>query len=90
MVCLNAPVNAPFSWPNSSLSSNVSGIAAQLIGMNGAPAPPAELMNCTGEQLLSGTALAKDQDGYVGRRDLLDIAQHPQHLGAVCNDAIDR
>ena len=30
-----APVNAPFSWPNSSLSSSVSGIAAQLTATNG-------------------------------------------------------
>ena len=31
-----APVNAPFSWPKSSLSSSVSGMAAQLTAMNGA------------------------------------------------------
>ena len=31
-----APVNAPFSWPNSSLSTSVSGRAAQLKWMNGA------------------------------------------------------
>jgi hypothetical protein len=30
-----APVKAPFSWPNSSLSSRFSGIAAQLTEMNG-------------------------------------------------------
>ena len=30
-----APVKAPFSWPNSSLSSSVSGIAAQLTATNG-------------------------------------------------------
>ena len=30
-----APVNAPFSWPNSSDSSRFSGIAAQLTEMNG-------------------------------------------------------
>ena len=30
-----APVKAPFSWPNSSVSSSVSGIAAQLIATNG-------------------------------------------------------
>jgi hypothetical protein len=30
-----APVNAPFSWPKISLSSSVSGMAAQLIGTNG-------------------------------------------------------
>ena len=32
-----APVKAPFSWPNSSLSSSVSGSAAQLTAMNGLP-----------------------------------------------------
>ena len=30
-----APVNAPFSCPKSSLSTSSSGIAAQLMGMNG-------------------------------------------------------
>ena len=30
-----APVKAPFSWPNSSLSSSVSGIAAQFTATNG-------------------------------------------------------
>ena len=30
-----APVKAPFSWPNSSDSSSVSGMAAQLTQMNG-------------------------------------------------------
>ena len=33
-----APVNAPFTWPNSSLSSRFSGIAPQLIVTNGLPA----------------------------------------------------
>ena len=32
----SAPVKAPFSWPNSSLSSSVSGMAAQLRARNGA------------------------------------------------------
>ena len=31
---VTAPVNAPFSWPNSSLSSRFSGIAAQLTATN--------------------------------------------------------
>jgi hypothetical protein len=30
-----APVNAPFSWPNSSLSSSSAGSAAQLTYTNG-------------------------------------------------------
>ena len=33
--CATAPVKAPFSWPNSSLSSNVSVSAAQLMATNG-------------------------------------------------------
>ena len=32
----SAPVKAPFSWPNSSLSSRVSGMAAQLRARKGA------------------------------------------------------
>ena len=32
--CAAAPVNDPFSWPNSSLSSSDSGNAAQLIAVN--------------------------------------------------------
>ena len=36
--CAIAPVNAPFSWPNSSLSSSVSASAAQLMATNGPPA----------------------------------------------------
>ena len=37
LVCV-APVNAPFSWPNSSLSSSDSEIAAQLMHTSGPPA----------------------------------------------------
>ena len=33
---LSAPVNAPFSWPNSSLSISSEGIAAQFTATNGA------------------------------------------------------
>ena len=40
--CLIAPVNAPFSWPNSSLSSRVSVSAPQLTLMNG---PAARLLS---------------------------------------------
>jgi hypothetical protein len=37
VVLATAPVKAPFSWPNSSLSSSDSAIAAQLIATNGRP-----------------------------------------------------
>jgi len=32
--CADAPVNAPFSWPNNSLSNSASGIAAQFTAAN--------------------------------------------------------
>ena len=32
---VKAPVNAPFSWPNNSLSNNSAGIAPQLTGTKG-------------------------------------------------------
>jgi len=41
-----APVNAPFSWPNSSDSSRCSGIAAQLMLMNGFLARLERLWTC--------------------------------------------
>jgi hypothetical protein len=34
----SAPVKAPFSWPNSSLSRRSAGIAPQFTGTNGCPA----------------------------------------------------
>ena len=39
-----APVKAPFSWPNSSFSSSVSGMAAQLMATNGPLARVRELV----------------------------------------------
>ena len=62
-----APVKAPFSWPNSSLSSSVSGMAAQLTATKG----PARAARCgvdgAGDQLLAGAALAGDQHGASTR-----------------------
>ena len=56
-----APVNAPFSWPNSSLSRISSGIAAQFSAKNGPFAR--SLSNAArGDELLSGARLAEDQD----------------------------
>ena len=45
----NAPVKAPFTWPNSSDSSSVSGIAAQFTTTNGRSwrSPPAWIARAT-------------------------------------------
>ncbi len=56
-----APVKAPFSCPNSSLSIRVSGIAAQLMATNGAAASRAEVVDGPGDEFFTGAALARDQ-----------------------------
>src|SRR5512147_15215 len=71
---LMAPVNAPFSWPNSSDSSSVSASAPQLTLMNGPGARG---------QLLAGARLAVDRDRGIGRSDALDDGEDLAHrLGA--------
>ena len=53
-----APVNAPFSWPKSSDSSSVSGIAAQLSATNGCDVARAQLMNRLRDELLARAGFA--------------------------------
>ena len=65
-------MNAPFSWPKISLSSSVSGIAAQLIATNGNERARAQLMDGLRDQLLAGARLAGDEHRRAGRRRLLD------------------
>ena len=47
-----APVNAPRSWPNSSLSTSCSGSAAQLMATNGAVGTRPEPVQLPGHELL--------------------------------------
>ena len=61
-----APVNAPFSWPNSSLSISSRGIAAMLTGDERAAAALAEIVQRPRHQLLAGAGLAGDQHREVG------------------------
>ena len=72
-----ASVKAPFSCPNSSLSIRVSGMAPQFTATNGRAAARREIVQGPGDQLLAGPALALDQHGGGGGRDLL---HHPHHL----------
>ena len=84
-----APVNAPRSWPKISLSSSVSGIAAQLMPTNGASRARTELMDGLRDQLLAGARFADDQHGRRRRRRLLDDLVDPPHLRAVADDAAE-
>ena len=56
-----APVNAPRRWPKSSLSSSVSGSAAQLTATNGPSARALGAVDAARDQLLAGAGLALDQ-----------------------------
>ena len=74
-----APVKAPFSWPNSSLSSRFSGIAAQLTEMNGLSARVRFAVDVARQHFLAGAALAGDQDRGIARRDLVGERDHRAH-----------
>ena len=71
-----APVNDPFSWPNSSDSISSSGIAAQFTCTNRSRLPQAVAVNRARDQLLADAALALDQHGRVGRRGAADRRHH--------------
>ena len=63
-----APVNAPRTWPNSSLSISSSGIAAQFTSTNGRRAARLDRVDRPRDQFLAGAVLAVDQHAAVGRR----------------------
>ena len=74
----SAPVNAPFSWPNSSDSISSSGIAAQLTSTNGRSRRMERQVDRARHQLLAAAVLAVDQHAAVGRRGGGDLlAQRP-------------
>jgi hypothetical protein len=62
-------VKAPRSWPKTSLSISVSGIAAALTATNGPFGTRAQTVNGPGNELLSGTAFAGHDDGHVAARN---------------------
>ena len=78
-----APVKAPFSWPNSSLSSSSAGSAAQLTLTNGRSFARRALVDRARDELLADAALAADQHRDVAVGDLLDDLRDRSHLGAV-------
>ena len=75
----SAPVNAPRTWPNSSLSTSVGLSEARWIGTNGSLGPRRMAMNGPGDQLLAGAAFAGDQHRGIGRRDQRDALEHLLH-----------
>ena len=69
---LRASVNAPRTWPNSSLSSSASGMRRAVDRDERPLAAPAARVERARDQLLAGAALAGDQHRGVGVGDPLD------------------
>ena len=76
---LVAPVNEPLTWPNSSLSSRSSGMAAQLTAMNGLVLAPAVIVQGACHQFLAGAGLAKDENRGVAVGSKPDRLLHAPH-----------
>ena len=87
--CAIAPVNAPLSWPNSSLSSRPVGMAAQFSLTNVRAAPPAQVVDRARDQFLAGARLALNQHRRIGRRDDLDLLQHLPERRALADDLLE-
>ena len=77
-----APVNEPFSWPKSSLSSSSGGMAAQLMATKGRVRPAAFLVDEPGQHLLARAALPLEQERDLGIHDLAQRSHDLLHGGA--------
>ena len=76
-----APVNAPFSKPNNSLSSSVPGMAGQLTFTQRPVAPRRTGMDEAREYLFARTAFAEEEDGNVEAGGTINPSPHRLHSG---------
>ncbi len=86
MRCDIAPVNEPFSCPNSSLSMRSSGMAAQLTSTKGSLGAIRKLVELPGDELLSRSVLSHDEHPRVGRSDARYRFHDGEHLGVGADD----
>ena len=84
MAC--APVNAPRSWPKSSLSRRSFGMAAVLIAMKALAGPRAVAVQRARHELLARARLAGDQHGRVRLRKSPDRAEYLLHRARLPED----
>ena len=82
-------MNEPFSWPNSSLSSSVSGQRRAGHLDEGLVAPRAVLVEGLGEELLARAALAEQQHGGGRGRHLADGLEDREHLRALAHQVVE-
>ena len=82
-----APVNAPFSWPNSSDSSSSAAIAEVFSATNGAVGARRVVVQRARDELLAGAGLARDQHGHARARQPPDRLEHLLHRRRLTDDA---
>ena len=83
-----APVNAPFSWPKSSLSNSPSLSAAQLTFTKRLLRPQAVVMDGRRHEFLAGARFAADEHRRAGRGDLVDPQVDLAHAVRVADDVL--
>ena len=84
-----APVNAPRTWPNSSLSNSVSTTAEQLTVTKRRSRRGPDLMQRARDELLAGAGLAGDERGAHVRRQPANHAEQLLHHRAAADHAAE-
>ena len=85
----SAPVNAPFSWPKSSLSRSDLGERGAVQRHERLRRARAERVDRARELALAGAALARDEHGRARRRDLRATPIDLLHRGARADQALE-
>ena len=88
-LCSVAPVKAPRTWPNSSLSNSVSTTAEQLTVTKRRSRRGPGLVQRARDQLLAGAGLAGDERGAHVRRQPADHAEQLLHHRAAADHAAE-
>ena len=83
-----APVNAPATCPNSSLSRSVSGSAPQAISTNGLLRRAAAAVDGPGDERFAGAAFAGDQHRSSGVGDAVDHVEDLEHAMIMADDVL--
>ena len=83
-----ASVNAPLTWPKSSDSSSVSGMAAQLTLMNGRSRCALQLCMARATSSLPVPVSPVIKHRAAGRRHQLDATDHVGDRAALADDAV--
>ena len=81
-------MNAPFSCPNSSLSSSPAGIAAQFTFNKCPLTASAQPVNCARKQFFSGSGLALNQDRGISGGDCLNLFKDLPQASTLSDDVL--